>query len=394
MSSKKVKTPFRWLLIFFPILLIGIFLLTRNPPPPLEKPLSENLQTPSQANANANPLADLALPPDWSQLERFQDTISHQSFLSRIQNIYTKDDSWKKWISIAPDKTHATIGEFILRFADSDQNAPGAIFDWKTKNALSSTREQPLAGLHIALDPGHIGGEFANIEDREFIWKNTTVCEGNLTLATAKTLSPLLKELGAKVTLVRKELQPVTPKRANDFAKPSLFYRTSEIRARAQLINGSIQPDLVICLHFNGTASKTPESFQNFHIILNGTYTAGELEHEDERFQMLQRLLSGTIAEEIPLAREIATSCNKILKLPPYKYSEESRTSQKIVNHPNLWARNLLANRLYQCPVIFMEPYIMNSHPFIKRLNENPEGIYSEYARAVAAGIARYYSIK
>jgi len=140
------------------------------------------------------------------------------------------------------------------------------------------------------------------------------------------------------------------------------------------------------------SASQIPESSQNFHILLNGTYTAGELAHEDERFQMLQRLLAGTIEEEIPLAREIADAFNKHSSLPPYLYSEESRTSQNIGDHPNLWARNLLANRLYQCPVIFMEPYIMNSHPFIARFREKPEKIFLEYARAVAEGLTRYYS--
>ena len=107
---------------------------------------------------------------------------------------------------------------------------------------------------------------------------------------------------------------------------------------------------------------------------------------------MLQRLLSGTIEEEIPLAREIAASFNQSVNLPPYRYPEESRTSQNIANHPNLWARNLLANRLYQCPVIFMEPYVMNSLPFITRFKKDPEKIYREYARAVAHGIAQYYS--
>ena len=147
-------------------------------------------------------------------------------------------------------------------------------------------------------------------------------------------------------------------------------------------------------LHFNGTASKDLTPNQHFHIILNGTYTKGELAHEDERFEMLQRLLSGTITEEIALAREVATSFNQSIKLPAYRYPDSARASQNLANHPNLWARNLLANRLYQCPVIFMEPYVMNSIPFISRYRKNPRGIYQEYAQAVAEGVARYYSSK
>ena len=215
-----------------------------------------------------------------------------------------------------------------------------------------------------------------------------------MTLETALILKPLLEKLGASAILVRSKLEPVTKNRARDFADPKLFYRTSEIRARANIVNQTIKPDLVICLHFNGTASKDLTPNQHFHIILNGTYTKGELAHEDERFEMLQRLLSGTITEEIALAREVATSFNQSIKLPAYRYPDSARASQNLANHPNLWARNLLANRLYQCPVIFMEPYVMNSIPFISRYRKNPRGIYQEYAQAVAEGVARYYSCK
>ncbi len=392
MSSKKLTMPFRWLLLLIPIALIVIFLATRSAPSSKNEISSKSTTTsPEIKTEKRKDLADLALPPDWSQLERFQKTISRQTFLQRLQTIYTKDDSWKKWIVIDEEENTASIGDFILHFSKVDSSPPGAIFDWRTRSDLSPSREHPLEGLHIALDPGHIGGDFAEIEDREYIWEDNIVREGTMTLRTAQILTPLLEERGAKVSLVRSELKPVTDKRASDFSNPRLFYRTSEIRARAALINHNIQPDVVICLHYNGTGSKSPESSQNFHIILNGTYTAGELAHQDERFQMLQRLLSGTITEEIPLARMIADAFNERIKLPPYRYSDTSRTSQRIGNHPNLWGRNLLANRLYQCPVIFMEPYIMNSHPFMARLKEDPEEIYLEYAQAVARGITAYY---
>jgi N-acetylmuramoyl-L-alanine amidase len=374
-----------WLFLLVPLALIAFFLLkkTTNPTPdPAPAP-------PIQSTPN---LAELALPPDWSLLERFQNTLSRETFLNRLETIYTKDNPWKKWISIDEEKNTATIGDFILNFSEKDQPTPGAIFNWKVRQDLSPARTLPLQGLHIALDPGHIGGDFARLEGREFTWRETVIREGTMTLRTAELLAPLLEELGACVTLVRTKLEPVTKKRSSEFSKPRLFYRTSEIRARAELVNETIKPDLVICLHFNGTSSRTPELSQHFHIILNGTYLDTELAHEDERFQMLQRLLSGTITEEIPLARQVAASFNELAPLPAYKYPASLATAQNVANHPNLWARNLLANRLYQCPVIFMEPYVMNSVPFIARFNKDPESIYREYARAVANGLARYYS--
>jgi len=384
MSRPLNKTPFRRALIFIPILLGVIFFLTRptNSPPLLKTP----------APSSGSNLAELGLPPDWSQLDRFQNTLSRSTFLSRLETIYTKDDSWTEWITFDPSGKEVSLGPTALTFSKEDRPAPGAIYSWKTREDLAPDRPLPLSGLKIALDPGHIGGDYAAIEEREYRWGNTLIQEGTMTLRTAEFLVPLLKKLGASVTLIRTKLEPVTGKKADDFGDPRLFYRTSEIRARANLVNESIQPDLVLCLHFNGSASKIPELAQHFHLILNGTYTASELAHEDERFQMLQRLLSGTITEELPLAREIAGAFNDLVDLPAYRYPANSPTSQMLANHPNIWGRNLLANRLYQCPVIFLEPYVMNSLPFIARFRRNPEDLYREYARAVAEGLLRYYS--
>ncbi len=87
--------------------------------------------------------------------------------------------------------------------------------------------------------------------------------------------------------------------------------------------------------------------------------------------------------------------------LPPHEYRPDHPYSTKLGNA--VWARNLLANRLYQCPVIFMEPYTMNSTEFIARHKAGDyEGlrmidgkmrlsVYREYAQAVADGLVAYY---
>ena len=69
-----------------------------------------------------------------------------------------------------------------------------------------------------------------------------------------------------------------------------------------------------------------------------------------------------------------------------------------------MYARNLLANRLYKAPVVFLEPYVMNSSPVWKRVQmgdyrglksvdgESVPSLMSEYASGVAQGLVRYYS--
>ena len=93
----------------------------------------------------------------------------------------------------------------------------------------------------------------------------------------------------------------------------------------------------------------------------------------------------------------------EITQLPPYLYKPDSSRARNIDNNPYLWARNLLANRLYRCPVIFLEPYVMNSHEVYHRIQEGDyEGtrligdkehpsIFREYAQAITQSLEDYY---
>ena len=70
---------------------------------------------------------------------------------------------------------------------------------------------------------------------------------------------------------------------------------------------------------------------------------------------------------------------------------------------PYVWARNLLANRLFECPVIYLEPYVMNNTDVHARVQAGDynglreinsakrESIFSEYVRGVVDGLVAYY---
>src|SRR4029077_12296004 len=92
-----------------------------------------------------------------------------------------------------------------------------------------------------------------------------------------------------------------------------LFYRYSEIRRRAVLVNTKLHPDVVICLHFNAEGWGDPNSptltdHNHMHLLVNGSYLETELEFDDERFEMVRRLLSRAYDEELPMADTIATA--------------------------------------------------------------------------------------
>ncbi|MBE2205558.1 MAG: N-acetylmuramoyl-L-alanine amidase [Chthoniobacterales bacterium] len=380
-------------------------------------------------------LSPLAPKPDWSSLDKFQQTITKGDFLSALEKIYAPGGAWKGTISLTDDsaviETAPGRPPYVLKFAADGVTARPLPISWRPRSALSATDpSKPLAGLKIAIDPGHLGGSWAKMEERWFqIGKTRPVTEGDMTLKVAKLLSARLKALGAEVFLTRSKPGPVTSarpaqlrgaavgslqqkkepvtKQAVTKESERLFYRVSEIRRRARLVNEAIQPDLVLCLHFNaedwGDERKPRLVEENhLHFLVTGAWSGDELSYEDQRLDMLVKLLNRSHGEEISLAHTMAGVMAKATGLPPYTYHGGSVI--RVGDSPYVWGRNLLANRLFHCPVVYFEPYVMNSRPAFARIQAGDyeglkslggserKSIYREYADAVTAGLVNYYS--
>jgi len=378
-------------------------------------------------------LSVLAEPPDWDSLEVFQNTITRAEFEWLLREVFTTSDFWQSFITIDEDQAvvrtrsaeHDEI--FTLTFAPSAEAAVAIPRIWRPGAKLPpAPKDRPLDGLHIAIDPGHIGGEWAKMEERWFSLNGEPpVTEGDMTLKVAKMLKPAIEKLGARITLVRDKPEPITPMRPEMLLEVAaeqtdtspaalqrlaerLFYRTAEIRARAFVVNEAIKPDLVLCLHFNAEAWGDPAKPKlvdqtHFHLLLNGGYTDSEVALADQRFAMLKKLLQRTHEEEALVGATIADVFAEASGLPPYTYPPNAPNVRQVGGHLFLWARNLLANRLYDCPVIFMEPYVMNSrHDYARIQAGDYEGlreinghmvpsIYREYVDALADGLAKHY---
>jgi hypothetical protein len=299
-----------------------------------------------------------------------------------------------------------------------------------------------LRGLHIALDPGHIGGSWARVEERWLSMNDgEAIMEGRLALQVAQLLKSRLESLGAQVTLVRAQENPVAKVRPDDlktlartvlreagvpqpiesykdshddsrilsvqWQAEKLFYRVSEIRARAVRVNEELRPDLVLCLHFNAEAWGDPRNpafvdRNHFHLLINGCYSPEELQLEDVRFEMMQRLFAGTHRQELALSGPAASAMMEATGLPPYIYS--TGNARRVSANPAVYARNLLANRLYQCPVLYYEPYVMNHEQTYRRLllghyvgrtlmqDQLVTSPLEDYARGVVRGLVEYYA--
>ena len=399
-------------------------------------------------SASAQRLSPLAEKPDWTKLEAFQETITRDDFVRLLDTVYAPGGAAKGLVDVEVDaaviKTTLTpAADFRLRFAADAATAKAVPRTWRAAAQLPAAPvDKPLAGLKIALDPGHLGGVWAKMEERFFqLGESRPVIEGDMTLRVARLLAPKLRELGAEVTTLRDAAEPATPLRPEtlrDAARAELaklgiaaprekydgpndplraqtvqaqsellFYRIAEIRARAAQVNSKLQPDLVICLHFNaegwGDAVK-PEFVprNHLHVLVNGCYSAGELRFDDQRHEMLVKLLNRSYDEELPASEQLATALADATKLPPYEYT--TGNAIRAGGSAYVWARNLLANRLYHAPVVFLEPYVMNSEPVWMRVQagdydgeitlagEPRRSIYREYADAVAEGLRAYYT--
>jgi hypothetical protein len=396
--------------------------------------------------AFAQELSPLAKAPDWSRLEQFQETITHDEFARLLDEVYAPGNVWQATIKLDADA--ALIAEdaawskiFTLRFSKSETKTSPHY--WRSASTLPPAKQanKPLAGLRIALDPGHLGGRWARMEERWFrIGDSKPVAEGDMTLLTARLLAKKLRTLGATVLFVRAQPGPLTDARPRQLRKAALaelkrqqirfirdaydgtadpikqnsvqwesellFYRVSEIHARGVRVNDVLRPDLALCLHYNAEAwgdEKNPTLTEknHLHLLINGNYAANELALDDVRLEMLLKLLTRCFADELAASKKVAAALAAATGLPPYEYTGDN--ARPVTGEPYLWTRNLLANRLYRCPTIYIEPYVMNSREVFDRvqlgdyegtreINGVPrKSIYREYADAVADGLVDYF---
>jgi N-acetylmuramoyl-L-alanine amidase len=396
----------------------------------------------------ADNLGILGSHPKWAVLEKYQETITHDEFTRLIQGVYCTHGFAQDLIEINENTARILMNRkaqkfLTLRFAENDASCNPVPRLWRPAKSLPPAKpEKPLSGLRLALDPGHLGGKWAKMEERWFqVDSSQPVQEGDLVLKVARLLAPRLRQLGAKVFFVRNSNEPVTAKRPDDFRELArkilikngvphprpdvldpndpekeqtirwqseiLFYRYNEIRRRAVLVNTKLHPDLVLCLHFNAEGWGDPNNpalidANHLHLLVNGSYLQDELEFDDERFEMIRRLLSRAYDEELPLADTIAAAMARETKLPPYEYPTTNSTT-RVGSSGYVYARNLLATRLYRCPVVYCEPYVMNSRDAFARIQagdyegvRNVNGIerksiFREYANSVVDGLVEYY---
>src|SRR6266478_775757 len=163
----------------------------------------------------ADNISVLGSKPQWSVLEHYQETITRNDFARLIQSVYCTHGFAPDLIEINEKTARLMMNRsaqefFTLRFAAKDAESKPVPRLWRPA--------KPLSGLKVALDPGHLGGKWAKMEERWFqVGASEPVQEGDLALRVARLLGRRLRQLGANVSFVRNSNEPITAKRPDDF---------------------------------------------------------------------------------------------------------------------------------------------------------------------------------
>ncbi len=396
----------------------------------------------------------LPTPNPWFPIDLYQGTITRQQFEQKLHVLYDPFSAFQPYLDINDSRVviypspgdRTSSPQFVLQFAPPNQ--PRAPMRWfrtpAEVRAETHPLDKPLNGLRVAIDPGHIGGPWAQMEERSTRYRGSApVQEGDLNLITGRLLKQELTALGATVFVVRDSTEPVTPYRPNDMipeardlltlhsthstnlhALPTdkldllfghrlmdlaefLFYRCSEIRERGNRIRNNFVPDITVTLYIDATPGsgrgRLTSANQNIFFV-GGSYTRTEIADPEMRRRCVYKMVEGGADIEAEVAGDIATVFAQRTGLGPVKYGDSSTTRAVIPGNPYVVARNLAANREYDGPVVCTEPYFMNNEIVYRRLiagdydgvqtfdGKKYGSIFREYADCVAQGLVKAYA--
>src|SRR4051812_42717628 len=122
----------------------------------------------------AENISVLGNKPRWDVLEHYQQTITRGEFAHLINDVYGTHGFAPDLIEIKDDTARILMNRdaqkfFTLRFARVTKDRKLVPRLWRPAKSLSpAERNKPLSGLQIALDPGHLGGSWAKMEERWF----------------------------------------------------------------------------------------------------------------------------------------------------------------------------------------------------------------------------------
>lgn len=343
---------------------------------------------------------------DFHDFDRYQDQYTEEEIRERFEKYLEKDPSIQEFYQLTPKAL--SIGK---------KGSPDYVLALRDAPSTGYNIQQPmksLKGLRVALDPGHLGGEYAELEKRCIKVLGVHLHEGDLAYLTAVKLKELLDKEGAIVMITRPGLGEgalsesfrtwESKQEAVSEKTKFIRYNREDLYARAEKIN-AFHPDLTLILHYNSEFSDDDKTVplieENYAVVfVPGAFSDHELDRERDRYEFLRLLVSGTVEQSIELSRKVAARFAKDLKVPlidPAKLSPKLEP-YCLLQERGVYSRNLVLTRLIQSPVCYGEPLLQNHQKEAQRLSVNDGEIQGtpcskrleEIARAYFEGIKAY----
>lgn len=305
-----------------------------------------------------------------------------------------------------------------------------------------------LSGYKIAIDAGHVAGDFktGQIEQKFLkfgpdpscnLFDSITIAEGVLTFATASLLKDSLEKAGAEVFLTRpfngstafgityedwlkndfnhtieqlyrsgkisSEKKKWFLTKATSREKFRLVFKDIDLKKRAEIIN-DYQPDFTIIIHFNvdetNTGWKKPGN-KNFNMaFVAGAFMGGDLSSIEKRFEFFRLLITNDLEESIVLSSKTLNSFEQNLGIKTASFKDATYLPKGCLNTEKngVFCRNLQLTRYIHSPLVYGETlYQDNIHECVllnKETDKTKNIRVQEIANAYFIGIKNYVGVK
>ena len=257
--------------------------------------------------------------------------------------------------------------------------------------AQDANNTLPLQGLKIAIDPGHMGGDFWDDKTGKHVtYDGKKVSEGDLNLWTALLTAKKLEALGATVMLTRDKAGTVTTDDMNTFditpyvqnnfyssmdgwMAPYLenysidevrkniknapevarahsrseniqqyFIEGADLEARSKMID-AFNPDITLDIHYDALDNTTTQNTtQSLEAFIPGSFLQNETGARKAKAQALKHLLEvRRWNQTVDLADAVTLSMSDVLKIP--RYSEVYKDWTHV--RDGVYGRNLYITR-------------------------------------------------
>ncbi|MCB1109442.1 MAG: N-acetylmuramoyl-L-alanine amidase [Chlamydiia bacterium] len=316
---------------------------------------------------------------DFEDFAPFQGKLSKEYVREKIAKFLQYSPEIQHYFSIeeealalfaSPEAKKEGVSEYRLAFG---VEVPGSCIGF----------HKPLQEMKIAIDPGHFGGEWAQLEERyidlEYQGKRCVFDEGTLTLLTALLLKEKLEKVGITVLLTRTEKgKGVYPENFFDWLKKhpelwkkgvslsSLFrghYNRLDLRQRAEMIN-AFKPDLTFVVHYNAVDDEKPKNFNL--VFIPGAFCDKELEAAEDRYHFLRLICTQDLEQSSQLAEHLIGEFSKHLEVFPFNAS----LANSLKSGKGIYCRNLCLTRLIHGPVCYGETLVQNHQEELLKLSQ------------------------